>query len=136
MNETSKSVKITDPIKLKKQIKLTGTLGIIIGLLQYLFLIVIILVRPANIDYITLILTGTVYIILGILIRRRIEKSKNVLYATLIFTILLVILSSILAGKITGYLFIIYAFFASSSIEYIRKLEKLSAQISNSKPSP
>ena len=37
MNKTSKSVKITDPIKLKKQIKLTGTLGIIIGLAIFIF---------------------------------------------------------------------------------------------------
>lgn len=114
---------ITDPEKLKKQIKFNGTFGIVLGALIILVAIVTSLISESSI-IISGSIVGIIYIILGILIRRNPTKALKPTYVVIGFSLLVSLMSMLLSGgnNSGGLLILIYMGFSVLSIKYIKRL--------------
>ena len=111
MNEEQQKIKKPlNPEKMKNDIKWTGLVGIILGILSIAISITAYVYFSIKIDisiiyiYISIVL-GLLLIIPGIFIRKNPEKSRNWMYFLLIFSIILGI-SAYSKGKQIGFLLI------------------------------
>ena len=114
---------ITDPEKLKKNIRYGGLFGIILGAISILLGFVgYMVIEPSIGTIIEAIVVGVLFIIFGLLIRKNPPKAKKPTYAALGLCAIIILLN-VLVGRMPGWLLIIYAIELIHSLKYIKRLE-------------
>lgn len=126
-NKQQKDKKIiTDPEKLKKQIRRSGTIGMILGI------IVIALTFPAmtilELGIENLVISGVIgiiYIVLGLKIRKNPTSCAKELKFTFWYSIVLAVLGFVLSGGSNpGLLLLIYIWILKDSMKFQKRLNE------------
>ena len=122
---------ITDPEKLKKQIRRSGTIGIILGIIVIVLTIPAMTILELGIENLIInSIIGVIYIVTGLKIRKNPTSCAKELKFTFWYSIVLAVLGFVLSGGGNpGLLLIIYIWMLKDSMKFQKRLNEQSRPI-------
>ncbi len=127
MDNTKKDQKIiTDPEKLKKQIRRSGTIGIILGIIVIVLTFLAMAILELGIENLIInSVIGVIYIVFGLKIRKNPTSCAKELKFTFCYSIVLAVLGFVLSGGANpGWLLIIYIWILKDSMKFQKRLNE------------
>jgi hypothetical protein len=126
---------ITDPQKLTNQIKRSGIVGIIFGVLLIVIGLLEVIISQDIGALILYFILGAIYIILGLTIRMKPQVSKTVIIITLGYSVILGLLS-VVEGKAPGIFLLLYIWMLTDSLKFVKRLNQPAYGLASPPPPP